>query len=250
MRLQGKIAVITGAGAGIGEATARLFAREGAKVVVSDRAGDLAETVAASLGENAAAFRADVAVARDVEGLMAFALERFGRIDVLINNAGFGIRGNVVETEEADWDALMAVNVKGVYLCCKYAIPAMAAKGGGSIVSTASNLASVGLADRAAYVASKGAVAALTRSMAIDHAAQNIRVNCVAPGPTRSTYFDRMIANHSDPEGFVAGLGARSPMNRMGMPAEIANVMLWLASDEASFVTGAMYTVDGGATAW
>lgn len=250
MRVKDRVAVITGAAAGIGEAVARLLVKEGARVVVADRNGELAEEVASSLGAAAVSVRADVSKSQDVSAMIDLAVSRFGRIDILVNNAGFGIRGNVVATEEADWDALMSVNLKGVYLCSKYAIPVMAAHGGGSIVNTASNLASVGLPDRAAYVASKGGVAALTRAMAIDHAAERIRVNCVAPGPTRSTYFDRMIATHEDPDGFVASLAARSPMNRMGMPAEIANVILWLASDEASFVTGAMYTVDGGATAW
>lgn len=250
MRLRGKVAIITGAGAGIGEAAARIFVREGAKVVVADREAELAESVAASLGEAAIPFGGNVAQSSDVRAMAALAVQKFDRIDILVNNAGYGIRGTVVSTEEDDWDELMAVNLKGVYLCCKHVIPIMAAQGGGSVVSTASNVASVGIFDRAAYVASKGGVAALTRAMALDHAADKIRVNCVAPGTTRSTYFDRMIAAHDDPDGFVAGLSARSPMNRMGDPSEVANVMLWLASDEASFVTGAMYTVDGGMTAW
>ena len=250
MRLADRSAIITGGAAGIGEAAARIFVREGAKVLIVDRDRDLAGSVAASLGEAALPFVADVSQSRDVAAMTEFAMSRLGRIDILVNNAGYGIRGSVVSTEEEEWDALMAVNLKGVYLCSKHVIPAMAAGGGGAIVNTASNLASVGLADRAAYVASKGGVAALTRAMALDHVAERIRVNCVAPGVTRSTYFDRMIAAHSDPDGFVAALGARSPMNRMATPAEIANVMLWLASDEASYVTGSMYTVDGGATAW
>lgn len=126
----------------------------------------------------------------------------------------------------------------------------MAAGGGGAIVNTASNVAHVGLADRAAYVASKGGVAALTRAMALDHAQQNIRVNAVAPGTTWSTYFDQMVATHEDPEGFIAGLNARSPMNRLAQPVEIAEAILWLASGEASYATGSILTVDGGMTAW
>ena len=250
MRLEGKVAIITGAGAGMGEAAARIFVREGARVLVADRDGALTGSVASSLGAAAVPFVGDVSKTPDVKAMAELAVSRFGRSDILVNNAGYGIRGSVVTTEEDEWDALMAVNLKGVYLCSKHVIPVMVAQGGGAVVNTASNVASVGIADRAAYVASKGGVAALTRAMALDHAADNIRVNCVAPGVTRSTYFDRMIAAHNDPDGFVAALGARSPMNRMAAPAEIANVMLWLASDEASFVTGAMYTVDGGMTAW
>lgn len=250
MRLAGKIAVITGAGAGIGRSAAEIFVREGAEVVVADRDGDTARAVAAALGEAALPVAVDVSRSDDVRHMVDAALDRFGRLDVLVNNAGYGIPGTVVSTGEAEWDALMAVNLKGVYLCCKHAIPHMAAGGGGAIVSTASNVASVGIFDRAAYVASKGGVAALTRAMALDHAAERIRVNCVAPGTTRSTYFDRMIAGHPDPDAFVAALAARAPINRMAEPREIANVILWLASDEASFVTGATYTVDGGMTAW
>lgn len=250
MRLADKIAVITGAGAGIGRAAAEIFVREGARVVVADRRFELAESAAASLGDRAIAVTCDVSVAADVDRMVAEAISSFGRIDILVNNAGYGIPGSVVTTEEADWDALMGVNLKGVFLCCKAAIPAMAAQGEGCIVSIASNVASVGILNRAAYVASKGGVAALTRAMALDHAAEKIRVNCVAPGVTRSTYFDKMIAEHPTPDAFVAALAARAPVNRLAEPAEIANVILWLASDEASFVTGAMFTVDGGMTAW
>ena len=167
-----------------------------------------------------------------------------------LNNAGYGIRGSVVTTEEAEWDTLMAVNLKGVYLCCRHAIPVIAAQGGGVIVNTASNVAVVGITDRAAYVASKGGVAALTRAMALDHAGENIRVNCVAPGVTRSSYFDRMIREAADPESFIAALAARAPMGRLAAPEEIANAILFLASDESSFATGGMLTIDGGMTTW
>ena len=250
MRLRDKVAIITGAAAGIGKAAAEIFVREGARVVVADRDAEAAQAAAAGMGDAALAIGADVSVAADVKRMVEAATRQFGRLDILANNAGYGIPGTVVSTSEDEWDALMAVNLKGVFLCCKYAIPVMAAQGGGVIVNTASNTATVGIFDRAAYVASKGGVAALTKAMALDHAKQNIRVNCVAPGVTRSSYFDRMIASHPSPNEFVAGLAARAPMDRMAEPAEIANAILWLASDEASFATGTMLTVDGGMTAW
>lgn len=250
MRLKDKVAIITGSAAGIGEAAAEIFVREGARVLVADRNGEGAAAVAARLGPNAASVTVDVSNSADVKRMIDTALERFGRLDILANNAGYGIPGTVVDTEEDAWDALMAVNLKGVYLCCKYAIPVMAAQGSGTIVNTASNVATVGIFDRAAYVASKGGVAALTKAMALDHAKQNIRVNCVAPGVTWSTYFDKMVAENPDPETFKEKLKARSPIHRWAQPVEIANAILWLASDEASFATGAMFTVDGGMTAW
>lgn len=246
MRLKGKTAIVTGGGAGIGEATAALFAREGANVLVVDRDGGAAERVALEIG--GAAIATDVSDEAEVKAMAARAADLFGDIDILVNNAGYGIRGSVLTIEAADWDALMAVNVKGVFLCSKHIIPLM--NGGGAIVNTASNVANVGLADRAAYVASKGAVAALTRSMALDHADLNIRVNAVAPGTTWSSYFDKILETHPDPEGFVAALNARAPMNRVARPDEIAQAILWLASDESSYATGSILTVDGGMTAW
>lgn len=192
----------------------------------------------------------DVSDESSVAAMADYARKQFGRIDILVNNAGYGFRGTVVSIDSADWDALMAVNVKGVFLCSKYVIPVMAANGGGTVVNTASNVAFVGIADRAAYVASKGAVAALTRAMALDHASEKIRVNAVAPGTTWSSYFDKIVETHADPEGFVAALNARAPMNRVAQPVEIAQAILWLASDESSYATGSILTVDGGMTAW
>ncbi|WP_029351033.1 SDR family oxidoreductase [Bosea sp. 117] len=250
MRLKDKTAIITGSAAGIGEAAAELFVREGARVLLADRNGEGVRELAQRLGPQAAAIEADVSSSAEVKRMVDTAVERFGRLDILANNAGYGIPGTVVDTEEDAWDALMAVNLKGVFLCSKYAIPVMAAQGGGTIVNTASNVANMGIYDRAAYCASKGGVAALTKAMALDHADQNIRVNCVAPGVTWSTYFDGMVATHPDPEGFKHKLKARSPMHRWAQPVEIANAILWLASDEASFATGAMFTVDGGMSSW
>lgn len=248
MRLKDKAVIVTGAGAGIGAAVTTLFMKEGARVLAVDRDGARAREVADRTG--ALAMAADVSDEASVAAMVRCAQEAFGRIDVLVNNAGYGIRGSVVDTAAEAWDALMAVNLKGVFLCSKHAIPAMAAGGGGTIVNTASNVAHVGLADRAAYVASKGGVAALTRAMALDHAGQNIRVNAVAPGVTWSSYFDSMLETHPDPKGFVAALNARAPMNRVAQPIEIANAILWLAGEESSFATGSILTVDGGMTAW
>jgi NAD(P)-dependent dehydrogenase (short-subunit alcohol dehydrogenase family) len=250
MRLKSKVAIITGAAAGIGAAAAEIFVREGARVLLADRNGAGVVALAERLGPDASSIEVDVADSQAVKRMVDAATERYGRLDIIVNNAGYGIAGTVVETPEDAWDALMAVNLKGVYLCSKYAIPVMAAQGGGTIVNTASNVATMGIFDRAAYCASKGGVAALTKAMALDHADQNIRVNCVAPGVTWSTYFDSMVEKHPEPEAFKNKLKARAPMHRWAEPVEIANAILWLASDESSFATGTIYTVDGGMTAW
>ena len=249
MRLEGKTAVITGAAAGIGRATAALFIAEGARVIVADLNLAAARATCAELGSAATPVACDVADSAQCKALIEFAEAHFGKLDILVNNAGFGALGSVVTTDEAVLDRILAVNVKGVFMCSKYAVPLMARHGGGVIVNTASNVASVGLKDRAAYVASKGAVAALTRSMALDHVADNIRVNCVAPGVTMSSYFDKMLAEVDDPLAFRKVLDARQPMGRTGKPAEIAYAILYLACDESSFATGTMLTVDGGAIA-
>src|SRR5918912_1249568 len=176
------------------------------------------------------ALEADVSRSADVRRAIDETVARFGRLDVLVNNAGYGIPGSVVETSEEDWDALMAVNVNGVFFGCKYAIPIMARQGGGVIVNTASVVANVGIADRAAYCASKGAVAALTRAMAIDHVGQNIRVNAIAPGTIRSPYFDEILAKSENAAEILRGLEERQLMKRLGGPREIAYGLLSLAS--------------------
>jgi NAD(P)-dependent dehydrogenase (short-subunit alcohol dehydrogenase family) len=176
-------------------------------------------------------------------------INAFGRLDVLINNAGYGITGSVVETDEAAWDALMATNVRGVFLCSKYAIPAMKRNGGGTIVNTASVVAQVGIANRAAYCASKGAVAALTRAIAIDHMPDGIRCNAIAPGTINTPYFQDILQKSPDPEATRKALAARQLIGRMGTPEEIAAGILFLASDESRFATGTILTLDGGWTA-
>lgn len=248
-RLKDKVCLITGGGSGIGRATCELFAREGAKVVVADKLLSAARVVAALIGEAAIAIEVDVAQSASVRSMIDATIRDLGRLDVLINNAGYGIPGSVVETSEDDWDKLMAVNVNGVFFGCKYAIPVMKQQGGGVIVNTASIVANVGIRNRAAYCASKGAVAALTRAMALDHVNDNIRVNCVAPGTVDSPYFEDIIRKSERPQELRRELEARQAMNRLGQPKEIANAFLFLASDESSFSTGSMLIVDGGMTA-
>lgn len=248
-RLKNKVCLITGGGSGIGRATCLLFAHEGAKVAVADKSLPAAQAVARETGGNAFAIEVDVAVSVSVQAMIRTTLEKFGRLDVLVNNAGYGIPGSVTETSEEDWSKLMAVNVNGVFYGCKYAIPVMKKQGGGVIVSTASIVAAVGIRNRAAYCASKGAVAALTRAMALDHVADNIRVNCVAPGTIDSPYFEEIFRKSDRPAELRRELEVRQAMNRMGKPEEIANAILFLASDESSFCTGSVLTADGGMTA-
>ncbi|RLM32158.1 SDR family oxidoreductase [Brenneria salicis] len=252
MQLTDKIAVVTGAGSGIGRATAIRFAREGATVIVADKISDRAYQVVgeiAAAGGMARPFSLDVAQAAEVEALMAFTVATFGRIDILVNNAGYGFAATVLETSEQEWDDLMAVNVKGVFLCCKYALPCMIAQGHGAIVNTASAVSVVGIESRAAYVASKGAVAALTRALALDHTRQNIRVNCLGVGTVDSPYYQEIMAKSDDPEALMDGLRNRQLVGRLGTADEIAAAMVFLASDAASFCTGSTLFVDGGWTA-
>lgn len=253
MRLEDKVCLVTGGASGIGKATSLLFAREGAILVVVDRDAAGAEEVAREIrraGGKASAVGADVSREADVRDMIAQALTDFGRLDVLVNNAGYGITGSVVETSEEQWSRLMSVNLTGVYLACKYAIPEMADRGRGVIVNVASTVAAVGIRDRAAYCASKGGVAALTRAMALDHVDQGIRVNAVAPGTINSPYLTKnVLACPEQRETVLTELRARQAMGRLGEPEEIAYGILYLACDESSFCTGSILTVDGGWTA-
>ncbi|QRG07042.1 SDR family oxidoreductase [Xanthobacter dioxanivorans] len=252
MRLRNKTAIITGSGSGIGRAAALGFAKEGASVCVADRNDVEASRTVGEIraaGGDAFAVTADVSKFEDVARMVDVAQATWGRIDILVNNAGYGIGGTVVDTTEADWNALMATNVNGVFFGCKAVIPIMAAQGGGSIINTASAVSVVGIYDRAAYVASKGAVAALTRAMALDHADQKIRVNCVGAGTVESPYYDRLFAASPEPDKLRAHLEQRQLFNRLGRPEEIAAAMLFLASDESSFCTGSTLFADGGWTA-
>ena len=251
MRLAERVALITGAGSGIGHQTAILFAREGAAIVAVDinEAGGAA-TVAEieATGGSALFVRADVSRAAECEAMVVAAETTYGRLDILFNNAGISHAedDDAVQTSEAVWDLTMRVNVKGVFLGCKYGIPALRRAGGGSIINTASFVATLGAATpQLAYTASKGAVLALSRELAVVHARENIRVNALCPGPLRT----ELLMKYLDTEEKRQRRLVHIPLGRFGEAAEIAQAALYLASAESSFITGTTFLVDGGITA-
>ncbi|HLI09406.1 MAG TPA: SDR family oxidoreductase [Ktedonobacteraceae bacterium] len=251
MRLKDKVAIITGGGSGFGEVTARLFAREGAAVMLADINGEAAQTVAdsiASEGGQVGWAQCDVTSSSSVEAMVQAALNRFGRVDILFNNAGIEGFGTVVDTDENAWERIFAVHVRGTYLCSKYALPAMIeGRRGGSVVNVSSVAGLVGIRNMSAYSAAKGAIISMTRSMAVDFAQYGVRVNCVAPGTTMTPMGQRLVEGDT-PEQLALRM-SRYPLNRFGRPEEIANAVLFLASDESSYATGSCLVVDGGLTA-
>lgn len=252
MKLEQRVAVITGAGSGIGRAMALCFAREGARVLAADVNGDAAEQTAAQVsadGGVCSAQAVDVTQPEQVRAMIAAAQTRYGRVDILCNNAGIGSTTDVVECEPDEWDRVMTVNVKSVYLGCKYVVPLMIEQGGGVIVNTASVAGMVGLVKRASYSASKGAVIALTRQVAIEYVERGIRVNCLCPGTVDSPWVGRLLSSADDPVAARSALVARQPVGRLGTPEEVAAAALYLASDDAAFITGTGLVIDGGLTA-
>lgn len=254
-RLKDKVAVITGAASGQGRAAALLFATEGAKVIASDvnmeGAEEVAKEIRGSDGESAAV-RTDVSRESEVEAMIRTAVDEFGRLDILFNNAGVGYSASnrmkmasVVETPEEDWDTILAINLKGVAMGCKHAIPVMEEQGGGAIVNNASINALVGLSGADAYTAAKGGIVSLTRVLAVDWGPKNIRVNCICPGGVETPMISPVLSD----EQILSFMRDSTPLGRLAQPEETARVALFLASEEASYLNGAIIPVDGGWTA-
>jgi NAD(P)-dependent dehydrogenase (short-subunit alcohol dehydrogenase family) len=251
MRLENKIAIITGGGDGIGQAAALLFAREGASVVIADidpKRGN--KTVDMIKAENNESMFVEVDIAKEdsVKNMIKEVIDAYGKIDILVNSAAIFVEATVLNTSVEDWDNIMAVNLRGMFLCCKYVIPEMIKAGGGSIVNIGSEAGITGFKNQTAYDTSKGGVVNMTRCLALDFAGQNIRANCVCPGTTETPMVKKAIEIAPDPAKARRSFEAR-PLLRLGRPEEIAAGILYLASDESPYATGAILSIDGGKTA-
>ena len=250
-QLDTRVALVTGGGSGIGRASAVVFAREGAKVVVADvdeDGGQETVRIIEAAGGTARFVRADVSQAAEVAALVEQAVSTYGRLDCTLNNAG--IQGDIKQTAECsqeNWDRIIATNLTGVWLCMKHEIPHMLSQGGGVIVNTASNFGLVGSNGMPAYSASKHGVLGLTKTAALEYAKSGIRVNAVCPGPVQTPLVDKVLAAQPElGDQIIKAIEAREPVGRMGRPEEIAEAVVWLCSDAASFVTGTAMSVDGG----
>lgn len=252
-RLSGKVAFITGGGTGIGRACALLFAGEGAKVTIAARRKDKLEAVARDIegaGGQALSAECDVTDKKSVERALGATVERFGRLDVVVNNAGVVHVGAADETSDEAWDHTISSNLTGTFYVSRAALPALRRAGGGSIVNVGSYLGLVALKQRAAYCASKGGVTLLTKAMALDHAHEKIRVNCICPAIVETEMSKASIARAADPAAYRNSRESQIPLGRMGQPEDIAQLALFLASDESSWITGTAFPIDGGLTAY
>ncbi len=246
MRLKDKVAIITGASAGIGRAIALTFAREGARVALVARRRKLLDEVARESGRDALVIRADLRRKSDIDKIIKATVERFGSLHILVNNAGVLIPGTAESQTEPDWNQTFDVNVKALWLLSRAALPHMRRAGGGSIINISSVVGLVGARNRAAYAASKGAVVLLTKAMALDHAPENIRVNCICPGIVETELVADFVRKAPDPEAARRARVALHAIPRFGHPEDIAGCAVYLASDESAWVTGAVFPVDGG----
>jgi NAD(P)-dependent dehydrogenase (short-subunit alcohol dehydrogenase family) len=252
MGFQDKVAIVTGASVGIGQATAMALAQVGASVVIADldpAKGEMAVQAIQSNGGQALFIQTDVSVEDKVQAMVAATLSHYGRLDILVNNAGIYMQGDVEKTSLSEWERILAVNLTGAFLCMKYAVPAMIQHGGGVIVNVASEAGLVGIKEQVAYNVSKAGLISLTRSSAVDLAEKGVRVNCVCPGTTDTPLVKAAVNRAPDPAAARRRLEEIRPLNRLGTPQEIASAILYLASDEAGYATGAILSIDGGYTA-